>query len=251
MVAASTKTQLRLHHVGFTTQSGAPLLQDISFELAGGDRVALLGASGAGKTSLLRLLNRLSEPTQGRIELDGTDLRQLPIRQVRQQVMLVPQESKLLGMTVADALAYPLRLQGVAATAIQAQVSQCMERLHVPSDWLDRSETQLSVGQRQWVAIARALVTQPAVLLLDEPTSALDAGRANHLMQVLNSLATQHQMVIIMVNHQLDVAETFADRVLVLQQGRLITNQPATAIDWQTLKQGLIDAETEDAEEWG
>lgn len=248
---ATSKAPLQLHHVGLTTNLGAVLLQEISFEGWGGDRIALLGASGAGKTSLLRLLNRLSEATQGKIELHGTDIRQLPIRQVRQQVMLVPQESKLLGMTVADALAYPLRLQGMATAAIQPRVAACMEQLHVPSDWLDRSETQLSVGQRQWVAIARALVTQPAVLLLDEPTSALDAGRANHLLQVLNDLATQHQTLIIMVNHQLDVAATFADRVLVLQQGRLITDQPATAIDWQTLKQNLISAEAEDAEEWG
>lgn len=240
---------LHLHHVNLQARVGATvLLHDISCALHLGDRVALLGASGSGKTSLLRLLNRLSEPAQGAIELDGQNLRQLPIQQVRQQVMLVPQESKLLGLTVAETLAYPLRLRGMESAAIQQRLALWMETLHLPSEWGDRTEVQLSVGQRQWVAIARALAAQPSILLLDEPTSALDAGRAAHLMQVLAAIAPSQIPLIVMVNHQLDLAEQFANRVLFLQQGRLMLDQPAEATDWQQLKQDLIAEE--DAEEW-
>lgn len=104
--------------------------------------------------------------------------------------MLLLQEPKLLGMRVKDALAYPLVLQGMPPAKITLRVRSCMEQLHVPEDWLERKEVQLSVGQRQMVAIARALVIQPKILLMNEPTSALDAGRASYVLQVLKQVTS-------------------------------------------------------------
>lgn len=242
--------QLRLEQVSLSASVGShSLLQDISFEVFKGDRVAIVGSSGAGKTSLLRLLNRLSEPTAGSIYLENQDYRQIPVIQLRQQVTLVAQESKLLGMTVQEALAYPLVLRGLPRSQIQQRLSHWMEQLHIPTEWLGRTEVQLSVGQRQLVAIARALVIQPKILLLDEPTSALDAGRASHLLQVL-TLATSSQTTILMVNHQLELAELFSTQVLHLQHGRLIQNSSNLALDWTKLRETLIQAEAEAAEEW-
>lgn len=248
----------RLAQAAGNPLQGVLLLQDISFSVEAGEFVAIVGPSGAGKTSLLRLLNRLSDPTAGQIHLDGRDIRQMPILHLRRQVSLVLQESKLLGMTVADALAYPLQLRGVNRATIQQHLSVWQERLRLPSDWLDRTELNLSVGQRQQVAIARALITLPpdpqplnTVLLLDEPTAALDAGRADFLLSCLRDLATEQQLTILMVNHQLDLVEHFCSRVLYLQSGQLHQDSPAHQTDWPALRDRLIAAERQQAEEWG
>lgn len=227
------------------------LLEDLSFAIKPGDRVAVVGPSGAGKTSLLRLLNRLSEPTHGNIYLNDRDYRQIPVIQLRQQVTLVLQETKLLGMTVQQALGYPLVLRNVSSQEIQKRVNDWRERLHIPAEWLGRTELQLSVGQRQLVAIARALVGQPEVLLLDEPTSALDAGRSEALLQTLLELTRTQNTTILMVNHQLELAEKFCNRVLYLQQGKLLEDMPAAEINWDRLRQNLVAAEARQMEEWG
>ncbi|MGD2180316.1 ATP-binding cassette domain-containing protein [Lusitaniella coriacea] len=227
------------------------LLQDISFQIERGDRVAILGASGAGKTSLLRLLNRLSEPTQGIIALEGQNYREIPVLQLRRQVVLVPQEPRLLGMRVEEALAYPLVLQQVPKREIQQRLEELCNRLRIPSEWRERNELQLSVGQRQLVAIARSLMLQPQILILDEPTSALDIGIATNVLNVLEELARDRQTAILMVNHHLELAQQFCDRVLYLQQGQLLQDKSATAIDWEQLRHTLIQLETQDAQEWG
>jgi D-methionine transport system ATP-binding protein len=226
------------------------LLKDVSFDVAPGDRIALVGPSGAGKTSLLRLLNRLNEPFQGNIYLEGRNIQQIPILELRREITLVLQESKLLDMKVQDALFYPLLLRGIPRPTIQQRVNEWLERLHIPSEWLERTEVQLSLGQRQLVAIARALIIQPKVLLLDEPTSALDAGRGSHVMNVLTELAQSHQTSILMVNHQLDMARQFCDRLLYLQQGKLLQDAPAPTVNWQELQETLVQAEIREAQEW-
>ncbi len=243
--------QLRLERVNLTASVGSQyLLHDISFEVLQGDRVAIVGPSGAGKTSLLRLLNRLSEPTSGAIYLENQDYRQIPVMQLRQQVTLVQQESKLLGMTVKAALEYGLILRKLPRSQITQQISYWIEQLNIPTEWLERTELQLSVGQRQLVAIARALVIQPKILLLDEPTSALDAGRASQLLQVLTKQACNSQTTILMVNHQLELAQQFCTRVLYVEHGKLIQDVPNENLNWAKLRENLIKAEAQVAEEW-
>jgi D-methionine transport system ATP-binding protein len=133
---------------------------------------------------------------------------------------------------------------------IEHRIQIGMEQLHLPSDWLDRTEAQLSVGQRQLVAIARALIIQPKVLLLDEPTSALDAGRGEHLLSVLQALTQVTSTTILMVSHNLELMQQFCNQLLYLRQGQLIQNLSVNQVNWSTLKQTLIDEETEAAEEW-
>lgn len=253
--------QIRLEQVSFASRGVASskkpgsrspiganyLLRNLSFDVFLGDRVAIVGASGSGKTTLLRLLNRLSEPIQGSLYLEGQDFRQIPVLQLRQQIVLVQQESKLLGMTVREALLYPLRLRGVPIKTAEQQISEWVDRLHLPGDWLDRSELQLSVGQRQLVAIARALVTQPKVLLLDEPTSALDAGRSDHVLNVLKQLS---ETTMLMANHQLESAQLFSDRVLHLHRGELVQDELSDRLDWQALRATIVQSEAEESAEW-
>jgi D-methionine transport system ATP-binding protein len=249
------KAKLRLEQVslfaklktqGKSNQLGYPILQEISFDAFEGECIAIVGASGAGKSYLFRLLNRLSEPTSGKMYLENQEYRQIPVLQLRSLVTLVPQESKLLGMTVKEAIAYPLILRGLPKQTIQQRVSHWIEQLQIPDEWFGRTEVQLSVGQRQLVALARALVIQPKILLLDEPTSALDASRADHLIKILNQLAQTEQTTVLMINHQLELAQKFCTRLLYLQQGRLLVDQKASDINWVNLREKLTQVTAQD-----
>lgn len=221
MNSASTPL-LRFSEVILTDSRGQnQLLTDISFQVNRGDRLAIVGASGAGKTTLLRLINRLQDPTSGFIEWDAQPLYNLPVIKLRQQIVLVPQEPKLLGMTVEETLAYPLVLQQLSKPEIEQRIEEWRSQLSIPDDWLSRNELQLSLGQRQVVSIARGLVMKPQLLLLDEPTSALDSDRAQQLMETLINLNQTDKTTIIMVNHQQALVKDFAQRVLRLQGGQI------------------------------
>lgn len=229
-----------------TIPRGAYLLRNISFDVFQDDRIALLGASGAGKTTLLRLLNRLSDPIQGTIYFEGEPFQKIPTTQLRQKILLVPQEPKLLGMTVKEALLYPLKLRNVPPREAEVRMNEWRDRTQIPSEWLNRTELQLSLGERQLVAIGRALICQPQILLLDEPTSALDAGRSDRLLNLLSQLP----QTILMATHQLALAEQFAQRVLYLQRGEIVEQGESDRVNWQRLGDAIAKIAAEDAAEW-
>lgn len=217
MESGRSQEILNVSAVSLTDAQGfETILEDISFTVNRGDRLGIMGPSGAGKTSLLRLLNRLSEPTQGTISFEGKPLSQIPVLSLRRQIVLVPQEPKLLGMTVKDSLIYPLQLQQLKAGEIENRREYYCQLLKIPDEWLERNELQLSLGQRQLVTIARGLMMQPKILLLDEPTSALDADKSDHLMAVLVELSQTQELTILMVNHQQRIIDQFAYQVLVV-----------------------------------
>lgn len=213
---------LRLSEVSLTDANGfETILNNISFSLNRGDRWGMMGPSGAGKTSLLRLLNRLLEPSQGSCFFEGKPFQEIPIVSLRRQIVLVPQEPKLLGMTVQESLAYPLKLQQLKPQEIQSKIQQGCDRFQILPAWLERNELQLSLGQRQLVTIVRGILMEPKILLLDEPTSALDGDRAEDLLKEL-CLLNEQGMTIIMVNHQAHLIERFTNHVLSLQAGQLV-----------------------------
>lgn len=240
---------LRLEKVSLQGTVGSDfLLQDISFEIEPGEKVGIIGASGAGKTSLLRLLNGLVSTTEGIIYVRGVPSQQLKPAELRRCVVLAPQEPKLLGMKVIDSLSYPLRLQQQSPSEINSTIEIWTKLLHIPTQWLDKTELQLSLGQRQLIAIARALIMQPQVILLDEPTSALDLGLANHLINVLNELNRTQNLCIIMVNHHLELIENFCDRLLFLDRGRLEYDLKASKANWQRLREKLSQLQATEAD---
>ncbi|MEG3435762.1 ATP-binding cassette domain-containing protein [Pannus brasiliensis CCIBt3594] len=240
---------LDLQQVTLTVRRGTShLLQDVTFSVERGERVGIIGASGAGKTSLLRLLNRLQDATTGEIFFEGKSNRQFPVGQLRREIVLVPQEPKLLELKVRESLVYPLELQKLPRREILDRLEHWTARIGIPEAWFDRTELQLSLGQRQLVSIARGLLLQPKILLLDEPTSALDVGTATRLFEVLANLP---DLTIIMVNHQLEFVKTFADRVIYLQRGRVLENRVRSSIDWEEIRARLVASEQQNSiDEW-
>jgi D-methionine transport system ATP-binding protein len=234
------QSMLRLDSVSLQATVGSDfLLQDISFEIEPGEKVGIIGASGSGKTSLLRTLNGLVSTTEGIIYLRDLPIEQLKPTDLRRSIVLAPQEPKLLGMNVIESLSYPLRLQQRSPREIDSAIETWTRLLHIPTEWFLKTELQLSLGQRQLVAIARALIMQPQVILLDEPTSALDIGLASRLLKVLDELNQSQNLSIIIVNHQLELIEGFCDRLLFLNQGRLEYDLQATKANWQRLREKL------------
>lgn len=216
------------------------LLKNISCTINQGEKIAIVGASGSGKTSLLRLLNRLVNPTEGTLYFSGKPYQEYNSINLRRQIMLVPQEPKLLGMTGKEALSYPLQLQKLSLPEISDRIIKWCDILKIPSEWLERNELQLSLGQRQLITIVRALILEPQVLLLDEPTSALDINLSNHLVSILNEVNGSKKLTILMVNHQLEIAQKIAQRIFLLESGNLIQDIQATPEAWQQIEQLLL-----------
>lgn len=232
------------------TKGIVKLLKALTFSVEPGDLIALVGPSGSGKTSLLRLMNRLAEASSGQILFEGQDIRKLSVVSLRRQVMLVNQESRLLGMSVQETLGYPLRLQRQSAADITAAVDEWSVRMKIPADWMERSSVNLSLGQRQRVAIARALISNPKVLLLDEPTSAQDVGYSEFLLTCLADWASQKQTAIVMANHQIELLANHATRLWRLQEGQLVADTAASQVNWAQLRQDLVSAEQQAQAEW-
>lgn len=228
------------------------LLTNITVAIAKGSKTAIIGATGSGKTSFLRLLNRLTDPSTGTILLNGKNIQEIPIQNLRQRVLLVPQEPNLLGMTVTESIKYPLHLQNLTTSEIDLRLQKWVDKLQIDRKLLNRSEMELSLGQRQWVAIARALAMEPEVLLLDEPTSALDRGLSHLLLDTLNELTHLPEPVtVMMINHQLDLIKTWCDRLICLHKGEVVQDTESCLINWQDIDDLLRrDANSTQTNDW-
>lgn len=181
----------------------------------------------------------------------GHPVEQIPVLELRRQVVLVGQESDLLNMTVSEALRYPLELRNLSESAIKQRLQTWIDRLQLPLDWLQRSALELSVGQRQRIAVARGLLTEPQVLLLDEPTASQDIGQAERLLHQLQLFVADRQAAIVMANHQLEWVRDFCHRVVYLHRGKLAGTWPVEAVEWGRLRQEIAAAEQREQDEWG
>lgn len=194
-------------------------LQDVSFDVWPGEIFALLGPSGCGKSTLLRIISGFETPSSGELLLDGKDMTQLapnkrPINMVFQSYAVFPH------MSVYDNVAYGLKMEKLPTREISERVTQALEQVHLTS-LADRKPDQLSGGQQQRVALARALIKQPRVLLLDEPLSALDAKLRDAMRLELVKLQKSVGITFIIVTHDQSEAMAMADRIAVLESGRL------------------------------
>lgn len=195
------------------------LVVDASFEVRKGEMLAIVGPSGSGKSSLLRLLNRLDEPTSGTVYLDGTDYRQIAPRELRRRVGMVTQRAFLFPGTVAENLRFGPRQRGETLT--ESRVEELLAGVGL-AGYGSRDVANLSGGEGQRVSFARALANAPEVVLLDEPTSALDDDSKREVEKIIQGIGREQGIPGVLVTHDVAQAARLAQRALILEAGRVI-----------------------------
>ncbi len=210
---------------------------DVSFAVAAGETLAIVGESGCGKSTTGRALLRLIEPSAGSIRMEGTELTTLSparMRQMRRQMQIIfqdPYGSLNPRMTVREVLSEPLLLHGVATPAtLQAKVAEVLGLCGLSSFHAERYPHEFSGGQRQRVGIARALATRPKLIVCDEPVSALDVSVQAQIVNLLQDLQRQLGVAYVFISHDLAVVRHIATRVAVMYLGRIVEEAPAAEL---------------------
>ena len=201
-------------------------LADVSFAVDKGEFVGIMGASGSGKSTLLNCVSTIDTVTSGNVVINGADVTRMKHAKLtrfrREQLGFIFQDSNLLDtLTARENIALPLTVARVPAKETLARVEQVAQRLDI-AGVLDKYPYQMSGGQQQRVAAARALVTDPAIILADEPTGALDSKNARLLLESIEAMNRQYQATVLMVTHD-SFAASYTNRVLFIRDGRIFT----------------------------
>lgn len=216
---AEPRLPLKLEARGLGREvAGKPLLQNIHLGVRQGEVLAVIGPSGSGKSSLLRLLNRLDEPTAGTVYLNGVDYRKIPPRELRRRVGMVMQAPHLFPGTVLENVGFGPRQRNAPLST--SQIEALLERVGL-AGYARRDTGHLSGGEAQRVSLARTLANDPEVLLLDEPTSALDDEAERGIEALVFEIIRERSMTCIIVTHDLPQAARLAGRVVILEAGRI------------------------------
>ncbi len=221
-------------------------LDGVSFTLERGETVAILGQNGSGKSTLVRLLSTLLLPDGGSARIFGHDV-VAEHRAVRRLVNRVSVEASFFKkMSAAENLSYAARYYGMTAKQTRREIPVLLTRVGFPSDRRDEPMENLSRGMQQKVALARALLTSPVLLLLDEPTTGLDPRSKLEVQDFIREIRTSHDSTILLCTHDLAEAETLAERVGILDRGRLLALESADALraryDAETLENAFFAA---------
>jgi D-methionine transport system ATP-binding protein len=213
--------------------SDAAALDRVSLEIPACGVFGVIGQSGAGKSTLIRLINALERPSSGRVEVDSVDVAALSaadLRALRRRIGMIFQNFGLLSSrTVAANVAFPLVLAGIPKSERETKVAALLDRVGL-SDHATKYPAQLSGGQKQRVGIARALATDPDILLCDEATSALDPETTRSVLTLLRELNRDLGLTIVLITHEMDVVRYVCDHVAVLERGRIVETGAVTDI---------------------
>jgi len=202
---------------------GFNAVDDLSLSVAASETLVLLGTSGCGKTTTLRMLNRLVEPDGGTIQIDGTDIRERPAPELRRRIGYVIQDGGLFPhYTVAEAIATVPKLLNWDPDVISQRSRELLDKLQLPASSLNRYPSELSGGQRQRVGLARALAARPPLVLMDEPFGALDPFTRRHVRRELFGLTELSETTVVLVTHDVSEAFELADRIALMDKGRLV-----------------------------
>ena len=217
----------------------AVVLDDVGFDVGNGEVVGLIGGSGAGKSTIARIIAGLDRPDEGRILFEGRDLvglRGAELRSVRQRLHLVfqdPYDALPPSMRVRDVVAEPLVIHGIGTPAErQERVRDALAAvLLAPAErYLRRYPHELSGGERQRVALARAVILRPRLIVADEPTTMLDVSLRLELLDLMRRLGREHAIAYLYVTHDLALARAFCDRLVILDGGRIVEEGPAAEV---------------------
>jgi ABC-2 type transport system ATP-binding protein len=217
-------------------------LEDLSLEIERGECVAILGQNGSGKSTLVRLLSTLLLPDAGRAEVFGHDVVR-ETRAVRRLVNRVSVEASFFKkMSAAENLSYAARFYGMTPARTREEIPRILGRVGFPPERRDEAMEHLSRGMQQKVALARALLTSPVLLLLDEPTTGLDPRSKQEVQAFVRELRARHDSTILLCTHDMAEAEALADRVGLLDRGRLLFLEPADDVKRRFAVETLEDA---------
>jgi putative ABC transport system ATP-binding protein len=203
------------------------LVQGINFQVTRGEVLAIVGSSGSGKTSLLRLLNRLDEPTSGTVYVEGVDYKQIPPRELRRKLGMVTQRPYLFPGTVEENLRFGPLQRGEKLSS--ESINALLIRVGLEG-YASRNVANLSGGEAQRVSVARTLANSPILLLLDEPTSALDEASKIGIEDLLRSIVKGQGLTCILVTHDVAQASRLAGRALLIQQGHIVRSGPVAEV---------------------
>lgn len=223
-VMARPQGRLDFESVHFGYESDHPILKGLSFSIQPGETVAVVGGTGAGKTTLLSLIPRFYDPTQGRVLMDGTDLKEFTKKSLRSHQAIVLQDTLLLSGTIEENIAYGR--PGASAAEIMAAIQEAQAADFIRQlpqgiqTQVGERGVRLSGGQKQRIGIARAFLKKAPLLLLDEPTSALDLETESEIMETLKRLVKGQTTL--MITHRLSTVHSLAHRILVLEHGKLV-----------------------------
>ena len=225
---ANTGTRIEFRNVSkvFKTKDReVTAVDDVTLTVEPGEILGVIGYSGAGKSTLVRLINGLDMPTSGELLLDGTDIVGMPerkLREIRRHVGMIFQQFNLFSSrTAAGNIEYPLKLAGVDKKERERRVAELLDFVGLGERGENYPE-QLSGGQKQRVGIARALATNPSLLLADEATSALDPETTQEVLSVLRRVNEELGITIVVITHEMDVIRAIADKVAVMEDGKVV-----------------------------
>jgi osmoprotectant transport system ATP-binding protein len=225
--AADERPAIAFDRVSFAYHDGRPVLRDVSLAIHPGEVFALVGRSGSGKSTALRLINRLSLPASGRVSVEGRSTHEWDPILLRRRAGFVLQDIALFPhMTVAENIGLVARIERWPADRIDARVAELLSLVGLPLDFTDRWPDEISGGQQQRVGVARALMMDPPILLMDEPFGALDPLTRLSLHREVRRIQSALHKTIVLVTHDLREAFSLGDRVGVINDGGLVFDGP-------------------------
>ena len=220
---------LTFEHVSFSYSREADAVRDLSFAIEDGEFVALIGSNGAGKSTVSRLANGLLHPQSGSVLVDGADTSQTKTSAIARKVGFLFQnpDRQICQNTVREEIAFGPKVQGVSEEEIARRTEEMLDTFHLDGDWFPFTRSR---GERQRIALASVLACHPKMVILDEPTTGLDYRECIRIMDYITEKNRKEGLTVLMVSHDMELVQEYADRVLVLNDGKLEGDGPVKSV---------------------